>query len=333
MRTFRAGLIGCGQNGRIHTECIRQLDGMDMVAFCDVHVGNAQKLLEEFGGDYATDDAERLYADETIDAIYISTMHNTHADYCIRALEAGKHVMVEKPLAMNVEDCLRIDEAVKRSGKKVMTAFKMRYYDMLLKAKELIPEPLLVSMQMMDDKWPAGIWANDPTFGGGNVLSQGCHSADIMRFMVGKDPIDVYAAGANYYQQNAQVDNIAAIFRFDDNVVGNLIQGDCKCPPFTSKFFMQLFAENKTVTLSDRLTTLIYSEEGKETILYRGKETGILEENKAFIESLRQNAEPPINHMDGLYATLMMLQAIKSVKSGKPEPIRSLIQRDQPVLS
>lgn len=96
---------------------------------------------------------------------------------------------------------------------------------------------------------------------------------------------------------------------------------------------MQLFAENKTVTLSDRLTTLIYSEEGKETILYRGKETGILEENKAFIESLRQNAEPPINHMDGLYATLMMLQAIKSVKSGKPEPIRSLIQRDQPVLS
>lgn len=118
MRTFRAGLIGCGQNGRIHTECIRQLDGMDMVAFCDVHVGNAQKLLEEFGGDYATDDAERLYADETIDAIYISTMHNTHADYCIRALEAGKHVMVEKPLAMNVEDCLRIDEAVKRSGKR-----------------------------------------------------------------------------------------------------------------------------------------------------------------------------------------------------------------------
>lgn len=332
MRNLRAGLIGCGQNGKIHAECIRQLDGMDMVAYCDVNEANARSLLAEFGGDYATADADRLFADESIDAIYISTMHNSHADYCIRALAAGKHVFVEKPLAMNVEDCLRIDEAVRRSGKKVMTAFKMRYYDMLLKAKELIPEPLLVSMQMMDDKWPADIWANDPTFGGGNVLSQGCHSADIMRFMVGKDPIDVYASGANFYQPNAVVDNIAAIFRFDGHVTGNLIQGDSNCPPFVSKFYMQLFAENKSITISDRLTTLTYSEEGKETIVYRGKETGILEENKAFIESLRQDAEPPINHMDGLYATLMILQAVKSVKSGMPEPIRALIQSGQAAL-
>ncbi|WP_158602348.1 Gfo/Idh/MocA family protein [Cohnella endophytica] len=329
MRTFRAGLIGCGQNGRVHTECVSQLDGMDMVAFCDVDEDNARKLLNEFGGEYATRDVDRLFGDETIDAIYISTLHNTHADYCIRALEAGKHVMVEKPLAMSVEDCLRIDDAVRRTGKKVMTAFKMRYYDMLLKAKELIPQPLLVSMQMMDNKWPMDIWANDPELGGGNVFSQGCHSADILRFMVNKDPIEVFALGGNYYQNNGVADNLTALFRFDGNVSGNLIQGDCDCPPFTSKFYMQLFAENKSVTLSDRLTTLTYSEAGKEPVIFRGKETGMLEENKAFIESLRTDSEPPINHMDGLYATLMVLQAVESLKSGKPEPIRSLIRNDQ----
>ncbi|WP_214628038.1 Gfo/Idh/MocA family protein [Paenibacillus agaridevorans] len=329
MKNFRAGLIGCGQNGKIHAECIQQLDGIDMVAYCDIKEDNALALFNQFGGEYATTDAEKLFCDETIDAIYISTTHDTHADYCIRALEAGKHVMIEKPLAMNVKDCLRIDEAVIRTGKKVMTAFKMRYYDMLIKAKELIPNPLLVSMQMMDDPWPEDIWPNDPNRGGGNVFSQGCHSVDIMRFMCNKDPIDVYAAGGNYYQTTNVIDNMVAIFRFDDNVLGNLIQGDSNCPPFTSKFFMQLFAENKSLTLSDRLTTLIYNETGREPLVIHGQETGIVEENKAFLQSMREDTEPPINHRDGLYANLMILQAIESLKSGKPEPIRSLVENNK----
>lgn len=327
MESIRAAVIGCGSLGKVHTECVGQLEGISMAAYCDVAEENARKLHAQFGGDYATTDPERIFRDDSIHAVYITTQHDSHADLTIRALEAGKHVMVEKPLAMSVEDCIRIGETVRRTGNKVMTAFKMRYYDMLQKAKELIPDPVMVTMQMMDDRWPDDMWANDPVKGGGNVISQGCHSCDILRYVAGRDPIEVYAAGANYYQKTGVIDNLTATFRFEGGISGGWVQGDCSRPPLVSKFFLQMFAENKSVTLSDRLTTLVYQEAGKEQIVLQGTESGFLEENRAFVRCLLQDEAPPIDHIDGLYATLMPLQAIRSLTSGKPEPIRDVIRQ------
>ncbi|MCU6712166.1 Gfo/Idh/MocA family oxidoreductase [Paenibacillus sp. J5C_2022] len=326
-KVFRTGIIGCGSLGRTHAKCIEQLEGMELVAYCDVYQESARKLLEEFGGQYATCDLDRFFNDPDIDVIYITTMHDTHADFCVRALESGKHVLVEKPLAMSVEDCVRIGEAVKKTGMTLFTAFKMRYYELLWKAKELIPSPILVTMQMMDDRWGDGIWPNDPVKGGGNVISQGCHSTDILRFVAGGDPVEVYAAGGNYYQPTGVVDNLTAVYRFDSGTGGNLVQGDCGCPPLTSKFFMQVFAEGKSITLSDRLTTLTYREAGAEPQVFHGSESGFLEENKAFLRCLQEGKPASIDHVDGLYATLMVLQAIASLKSGRPEPIKAIVER------
>lgn len=323
---IKAAIVGCGNLGAVHASCMEQISGITPVAYCDVSEGRAEELLGRFGGAYATDRLDKVLQDESIDAVYIATLHDTHADYCVRALEAGKHVLVEKPLALNVEDCLRVAAAVEASGKKLMTAFKMRHYELLRKAKELIPQPLMIAMQMMDDRWPEGIWPNDPLKGGGNVLSQGCHSTDILRFMAGSDPIEVYALGGNYYQSTGVVDNMAALYRFEGGVAGNLLQGDSKCPSLPSKFFMQLYAEGKCVTLSDRLTTLIYDEAGQETQTFHGVESGFLDENKAFVQCIVEGTRPPTDHVDGLYATLMILQAMKSLQTGKPEPIRSLVQ-------
>ncbi len=331
--SLRAGLIGCGGLGRVHTECLTQIDEMDMVAFCDVAAERAQGLADRFGGEYATDDLDRLLADASLDAIYVCTQHDSHADLCVRAAEAGKHVMVEKPLALTVDDCLRVGAAVSRTGVKLMTAFKMRYYEMLLKAKELIPEPLMVTMQMMDNRWTNHPWANDPVKGGGNVLSQGCHSCDILRFAAGQNPIEVYAVGGNYYTDTKVVDNLTAVYRFQNDVSGSWVQGDCNCPPLVSKFFMQLFADGKSVTLSDRLCTLTYSEQGREPQVFKGVETGFLEENRAFAECILQDKTPPIDHIDGLYATLMPLQAFASLKSGKPEPIAKLVEEYETAVS
>lgn len=326
-KTFRAAVIGCGGLGRIHTECVSKITGMDMAVYCDTNLEKAERLLEEFGGDYATDDAWRVFGDPQVDAVYIATLHDTHAEFCIRALEAGKHVLVEKPLALNVDDCLAVAATVQRTGRKLFTAFKMRYYELLWKAKELIPDPVLVTMQMMDNRWNNGAWANDPLKGGGNVLSQGVHSCDALRFVADCNPLEVYAVGGNYYQPNKLVDNLIAVFRFERNVSASWVQGDCNRPPFPSKFYMQLFAENKSVTLNSRLTTLTYSEAGKEPVLYTGQETGFMEENVAFHRCLAEDAPAPIDHIDGLYATLMVLQAFKSMESGRPEPVAALVDR------
>lgn len=323
---FRCAVIGCGGLAKVHAECLSKIDGLDMVAYCDVFEEKAKQLLGQFGGDYAVSDPEKIFSDPSIDAVYVTTQHDSHAEYCIRALEAGKHVMVEKPLALNVEDCLKVARVVEKTGKKLMTAFKMRYFELLWKAKELIPNPVMVTMQMMDNRWADGVWANDPIKGGGNVLSQGVHSCDILRFMVGGNPIDVYAVGGNYYQAAKVIDNLTAVFRFSNQVCTSWVQGDCNRPSFNSKFFMQIFAENKSITLSDRLTTLTYNEANKEPVVFHGTETGFLEENISFYQCLLNDTVPTIDHVDGLYATLMVLQAFKSIESGKVEPIRSLVE-------
>ena len=327
--TLRAALIGCGGLGKVHAQMVSQLGGLQMVAFCDVDRVRAESYCQEFAGSqdgaYATTNVQRVLSDDSIQVVYICTHHDTHAEFCIRAAEAGKHILVEKPLALKVEECIAIGQAVQQYGVTLMTAFKMRYFDMIRKAKELIPNPLVVTMQMMDNRWANDMWANDPVKGGGNVLSQGVHSCDIMRYVAGSDPLSVYAVGQNYYQQTGVIDNMAAVYRFANGVTGNLVQGDCHTPSLTSKFFMQIFAENCSATLSDRLTTLIYQERGKEPVVYKGSETGFLEENRDFIHALQNGLPAPIDARDGLLATLMILQGFKSIATGEPQPIASLL--------
>lgn len=325
MTTWRAALIGCGNLGRIHCEQVQQLDGLSMVAFCDIDVSRARSFRETYGGDYATEDVARIFDDDSIAVVYICTQHDTHAEFCIRAARAGKHILVEKPLALTVEECLAIGRAVEESGVKLMTAFKMRYYAMVRKAKELIPNPLVVTMQMMDNRWADEMWANDPVRGGGNVLSQGVHSCDILRYVAGSDPLTVHAEGGNFYQKTGVVDNMVAVYRFENGAIGNLVQGDCRNPTLVSKFYLQLFAENRCATLSDRLCTLTYQEAGQEPVIYRGTETGFLEENRAFLEALDQDRTPAIDHRDGLLATLMILQGFRSIETGTPQPVASLL--------
>jgi predicted dehydrogenase len=327
VKTLRGGLIGCGAIGKVFAEAIAGIEGMDLVAFCSRDGEKAERFRATYGGEYSCTDAERVISDPTIDAVYITTWHDSHADLAIRSARAGKHVMIEKPLALSVAECQAIGQAVEETGIKLMVAFKMRYYELVRKAHELIPQPVLVAMQMMDNRWPDDFWASDPDKGGGNVLSQGVHSCDMLRFMAGAEPVEVYAAGANYYTGTGVIDNLAATFRFANGVAASWVQGDCHIAPLTSKFFIELFAENRSVTLNDRLCTLTYSEAGHDPQVFKGAESGFVEENRVFVDCLLHDRQPPINHVDGLMATLMVLQAFASLKSGKPEPVASLIGR------
>ena len=98
---LRAALIGCGGLGKVHTQMVQQVGGMTMAAFCDVDGARAEQLRQEFGGDYATSDPEKIFSDPNINVVYICTHHDTHAEFCIRAARAGKHILVEKPLAFD----------------------------------------------------------------------------------------------------------------------------------------------------------------------------------------------------------------------------------------
>jgi predicted dehydrogenase len=319
---LKAGVIGCGEMGKIHTDCLSKLDGMKMTAFCDVNPGNAKKLFNTYGGDYFTDNLERVLKDDSLSAIYVCTYHDTHAELAKKCCSYGRNVMMEKPLALTVRENYEVAEAIEKSDTLFMVAMKARFFPSVKKAKEFIKDPLVVIGQMMDVRWGDDFWANDPLKGGGNVLSQGCHTMDLVYYLNNSEPDEIFAFGGNLNHPKLNIiDNITAVIKFKNNSVANVTQGDSGFAPLVSKFSFQVFDGIKTVHLFNRLKSGKYHD-GKNTFDHEDQEElGFLEENKYFIDCLKTKTKPFVSWKDGLRATLMVLKAFESIKTNEPQKI------------
>ena len=146
---LQVAIIGCGSMGETHARCLATLDGVKIRAFCDAHQERAEALSRSYGAVYATSDPERVLTDDQVDAVYICTYHDTHSALAIRAAQQGKHVMIEKPLALTLQECYDVGNAVEKSGITLMTGFKMRYYPAVSRAREFLAHPVMTIAQMI----------------------------------------------------------------------------------------------------------------------------------------------------------------------------------------
>lgn len=309
-------MIGCGAIAEEHLRCISQLENIEAVVFCDTDIARARLMLDQYGGAYATDDVARVFDDSRITAVYICTFHDTHAPLAIRACRAGKHIMMEKPLALTIDECLAIGEAVESSGVTMMTAFKLRYYPLVRRAREFIPQPTVTIAQMMDARWPDDFWAQHPVMGGGNVLSQGCHTMDLIYYLNRSEPVSIFAEGGTYtHQRTTVIDNIAAVIRFANGRVASVAQGDSGQTPFLSKFSFQIIGEGKSVHLHDRLRTGTFFDGERTEVIHDAEERGMMEENREFRDALLAGRPPHTTYIDGLRATTMALKAFESIRT------------------
>ena len=315
-RTINIGLIGCGGLGRVHADCVKRINGAQMIAFCDTNESAAKKLCDDFGGKYATTSAEKVLSDREIDAIYICTRHDSHAALAIAAAKARKHILIEKPLALNLDDCEAIARTVEQSGVHLMPAFKMRYYPLVQMAREFIPNPQVIVGQMMDNRWADDAWAQDPIQGGANVHSQGCHTTDILRYFAASEPIELWATGGTMtHPGHPCIDQCVASIRFQNGCVASWIQGDAACGSFTSKFFFELFGDGKSVQLYDRLKKATFFDGSKTWTEERPEEEGFYLENVEFIAALQEDRAPALNAQDGIQATRIVLAAETAVRT------------------
>lgn len=320
--TLQIGIIGCGSIGETHARCLSTIGNVTLRGFCDADEPRAQALAAKFGGSYATTDPEKVLTDDAVDAVYICTYHDTHSTLAIRAAEQHKHVMVEKPLALTLDECYAVGNAVEKHGITLMTGFKMRYYPAVSRVREFIPAPLVTIAQMMDGRWPDDFWANDPVRGGGNVLSQGCHTMDLVCHLNGSRPVRIHAEGGNFTHKGLNiVDNIVATIRFENGAVACVAQGDSGQTPFVSKFSFQVTDGKKTAHLRNRLKTATLFDGENTQEIADPEEYGFQEENADFIRSLQQKTPPPITHIDGLRATMLILKAFESLKTGQPQSL------------
>lgn len=317
MNDLRFAMIGCGKLGRTHLQCISTIEGARFTTCVDVAKEAAQSAADEFGCDTATTEAQDVFDDDAIDAVYICTRHDSHAPLAIAAAKAGKHILIEKPLALKLDDCNAIADAVREHGVYLMPAFKMRYYPLIIEARKFIENPQVIVGQMMDSRWPDDIWPQDPVFGGANVNSQGCHMTDILRYLAGGEPQSVWAAGgAMTHPGHPCIDQCVATLRFDNGCAVSWIQGDAGAANYTSKFYISLFGDNRSVQLHDRLKKATFTDGGKSWTVERDDEEGFQLENEAFVAALRENRQPDLTAADGIQATRMVLLAEQAIRTG-----------------
>ena len=189
MKKIKIGIIGCGgiANGK-HMPSLKKLDNAEMVAFCDIIEERAQKAAEEYGAEGAKvyTDYKELLKDETIDVIHVCTPNRSHSFITVDSLEAGKHVMCEKPMAKTYAEAKEMLEAAKRTGKKLTIGYQIRntaeaeYVKAACDNGELGEIYFAKAHAIRRRAVPTwGVFLNEEEQGGGPLIDIGTHALDI----------------------------------------------------------------------------------------------------------------------------------------------------------
>jgi predicted dehydrogenase/threonine dehydrogenase-like Zn-dependent dehydrogenase len=251
-----------------------------------VHLGR------KFGFAQATTDTAALLADEAVDAVVIATRHNTHAEFVLRALAAGKHVFVEKPLALTVEDLQRIGDAAQAAGRVVMVGFNRRFAPQVQRIQALLggaPGPKSFNMTVNAGAIPANHWTQDREVGGGRLVGEGCHFIDLLRFLAGAPIVshDVVAMDA------VTRDSATIVLRFADGSMGTIVYLSNGSKSFP-KERLEVFAQGRVLQLDNfrRLTGFGWPGFSKLNLWRQDK--GQVACAKAFVAALRTGGSAPI---------------------------------------
>ena len=191
------GVIGAGNYSRVVALPLLRKADAQLVCLADLDPVAAGETGRKFGFERSTTDYRTLLSDRRINAVFVFTRHNAHARLVLEALEAGKHVFVEKPLCLNQEELERIRAAHSAAeGRQLLVGFNRRFSPHAVKMKSLLAsrtEPLTMSMMVNAGVTPATSWTQDPLIGGGRIVGEGCHWMDLMSFLAGAPVIRVVA--------------------------------------------------------------------------------------------------------------------------------------------
>jgi predicted dehydrogenase len=193
-KTYRIAIIGCGgiANGK-HMPSLSKLKNVEMVAFCDIIVDKANEAAEKYGKaeKKVYESYKEVLKDKTIDIVHVCTPNDTHAEIAIAALEAGKHVMCEKPMAKTAADARLMVEAARRSGKKLTIGYNNRFRPDSQHLHKLCEDGELGEIYFAKahairrravPTW--GVFLDEEKQGGGPLIDIGTHALDLTLWMM-----------------------------------------------------------------------------------------------------------------------------------------------------
>ena len=238
VRQLRVALVGCGEISAHNAAGIRASQNCSLVQVMDLNEPAAQSLGRQFGVPHTTD-LQSVWSNPGVDAVVIAVPHNLHAAIAIQAAEAGKHVIVEKPIATTLSDAEAMIHACERAKVALSVLFAFRYQPHILRARELVQAGALgtivgTSIQFATEK-PAGYWGQGYTgrvltdwrgswekCGGGVLIMNVCHTLDYFWFVTG---CEVEQVSSEFSTLNSPVeveDIIAVSMRYQGGAIGSI---------------------------------------------------------------------------------------------------------------
>ncbi|TDQ60444.1 putative dehydrogenase [Maritalea mobilis] len=245
----------------------------------------------------ATSDTAGLIANPEINSVALVTRHNSHASLTAKALQAGKHVFVEKPLALSHEELAEVEQAYQQGESHLMVGFNRRFAPQVQTMKKLLQSvhaPKSFVMVMNAGPIPADHWTQDPEVGGGRIIGEACHFIDLMRHLAGSPITSVQARrmGDNNAEQVVD-DKAAIILGFEDGSFGTihyLANGGASFP----KERIEVFAAGATLQLDNflKLRGFNWPNFSKQNLLRQDKGQNACA--KTFVDAVEGRAEAPI---------------------------------------
>ena len=218
MSTFRVGVIGAGSIAQLHLTAYAENPDVELVAVADMNLERAQAVADQFGAARAYADPHELLAADDIDGVSICTWNNSHASWAIAAVEAGKHVLVEKPIARTLGEALQIQEAAAAGDRVVQVGFVRRHSPNCQVLKSFIDAGELGEIYYARASClrragnPGGWFADKGISGGGPLLDIGIHVLDLCWYLMGSPK--VVSVSGNTYDRLGNRANITTMPRY-----------------------------------------------------------------------------------------------------------------------
>ena len=286
---------------------------------------SARHLGLRFGFSEASTDFGALCADKSIDAVVIATRHNLHAAQTVAALEAGKHVFVEKPMGISRVEVEAVRNAALRAGKIVLVGFNRRFAPLSQKLAQFFEgraSPLAMTYRVNAGRVAPESWIRDPAVGGGRIVGEVCHFIDLLSFLAGAPPTRVQAVGANgpAGSTGSADAQLIATLTFGDGSVGTIVYSSEGDPAFP-KERLEVMGHGRIAVLDD-FRTLEMSANGRRSYARSvGQDKGHRAEVEQFVGAVAEGKPSPIS-LESLCATSLATFAIEdAMRTGETQAL------------
>ncbi|MFH1825114.1 MAG: Gfo/Idh/MocA family oxidoreductase [Candidatus Firestonebacteria bacterium] len=341
MEKVRFGVIGCGVIAPWHINGILGSKGAELIAVSDNVAEKAKKTGEEYKVDWY-DDYKKMIERKDIDAVTIGVPSGLHMQIALEAMQAGKHVLTEKPIEVTLEKIDKMIETSKKTGKKLACVFQGRYFENAKKIKETIEQGKFGKVVLGDmyNKWyrspeyykSSGWRATLELDGGGALMNQAIHGIDLLLYYMG-DVASVSAYAATLTRDIKVEDTAVAVLRFKSGALG-VIEGTTSIyPGFSRK--IEILGEKGSVVLEDNNTIVKWQFEGEEDLTSKFEDStksvkatasasatamtyiGHTMQIQDFTNAILQGKQPEVNPVDARKSVEIILAIYKSSKERK----------------